>query len=616
MGIGRCCGRTPWIATATVCAGLFLGSSPAAAAEPIVPAYGVVIGWDAATEDGGDTSWEAHLDPYAGPTGTVWSLTGPWHLMFTPDDTTKGIGASFQFDATDSATLAPPNPEILPLNPTDFSASLEMWFKPVSLAGGKQLLLSIGGASDGVSFLLDDDVFRFSVKDTDVRDNTGGNGQEDLLTSIKTSLTGVATGQFVHVVGVVEVRGRGEYSALYIDGQLATPISDGGTGLFVDETVIAGPGSNAAQVPGTQGQNPVTFRTEVEPGSTSVGIADWAGSGAARLVRNGSDIGAHALGAGGLLDLSAFKNKTYQGQIASFNIYPRALTTGQVAVLYNQMAEAVTFQQLELATNGLLFDYNAGVAYGGSTWENINRVEPKDSLPSDTADWEFSRTDTSNLVVGVSGYPGIAAAFQFSPAGNDDGRVTGVTVNGDSRDTLPEFVNNLDNGDATFEIWFKPSDHSGKEILLETGGSGDGMSIRLNDSMLEFAVSNNNNTNLTTVQRRGLAVANLASFPTNEFIQAVGVVDMASDEVRLYVNGFARDTHSGWLGIDWDGGDAAGLGHLGGSTLGGGEDSGYGDFNGQIARLRVYDGALSDTQILENWREITGWIGGSLFIVH
>jgi len=314
------------------------------------------------------------------------------------------------------------------------------------------------------------------------------------------------------------------------------------------------------------------------------------------------------------LDLTAYKNKTFQGQIASFNIYPRALTTGQVAVLHSRMSEAITLQQLQLATNGLLFDYDAGVAYGGSTWENIQRVEPKDSTASDGLDWRFTRTDRSNLVTDVSGYPGIAAAFQFSADSNDDGVLFSEPFNG-PKDTFGEFVNNLSNGDVTFELWFKPSDHTGNEMLLEAGGTGDGMSIRLNDSLLEFAVSNNNNTNLTTVERRGLASVNLASFPTNEFIQAACVVDMTNDEVELYVNGFSRDTHSSWLGTGWDGGDAAGLGHVGGA-LGGGQGSGYGDFNGQIARLRVYDGALSDTHIRDNWREITGWIGGTLFIAH
>ena len=595
--------------------GRFLRASSTGVAptNAVVPPYRTVLGWNALTDDGGDGDWDPHLHP-AG-TGTVWTLHGVPHRTFAADEDTKGIGAAFLFSKSDAADLNPASPELMPGNPTDFSASLEMWIKPKGLFGGKQVLFSFGGATDGASLLLDDDVLRFTVKDSDVRNNATGSGWEDLVASVETSLSGTGVDDFIQVVGVVEVRGTQESSALYVNGRLATPVDDGGTGLFMDETVQSDRGTNFSQVAGTQGLNPVTFRTMADTGTVAVAVTDWAGAGTGRLGRNGSDIGGHALGAGGLLDLSSYKNKTFQGDVASFNIYPRALTASQVAFLYNQVANTVTVHEVGLATNGLVLSYVADAAYGGATWENLQHLRPKDLMASDALDWKFTHTDNTNLVPDASHYPGISAARQFAAAGDDDdGVLFGETQAGVDKNSLSELLLNLDNDDGPIELWFKPDDLSGKEVLLESGGTGDGFAVRLNDTLLEFAVSNNNNTNITQVQREGLATADLATVSIGDFVQAACVVDMAADELRLYVNGALADTHAGWLGTDWDGGDDAGLGHVA-VALGGAQGSGYGDYDGQIAMLRVYDGALTDTQIARNWNVVTTVGGGTLVIV-
>ena len=52
------------------------------------------------------------------------------------------------FDGQDEGLLSPSSPQDMPLNPTDQSASVEMWIRPSRLDGGRQVLLSFGGKTD------------------------------------------------------------------------------------------------------------------------------------------------------------------------------------------------------------------------------------------------------------------------------------------------------------------------------------------------------------------------------------------------------------------------------------------------------------------------------------
>ncbi|MCH5377973.1 MAG: hypothetical protein JJ992_28785, partial [Planctomycetes bacterium] len=90
---------------------------------------------------------------------------------------------------------------------------------------------------------------------------------------------------------------------------------------------------------------------------------------------------------------------------------------------------------------------------------------------------------------------------------------------------------------ASFEIWFRPSDLDGQEVLFETGGNVDGVSFTLDDNTLLFTASSG--TNSSTRQLRGT----LSS--AGDFVHAVGVIDVSgasigsntTPDMLLYVDG-------------------------------------------------------------------------------
>ena len=68
------------------------------------------------------------------------------------------------------------------------------------------------------------------------------------------------------------------------------------------------------------------------------------------------------------------------------------------------------------------------------------------------------------------------------------------------------------------------------------------------------------------------------------------------------MNGTLRE-QTDFLGDIFDGGDPAGLGAVAG-VMGGGQGSGFGGFEGQIAVFRAYGAALSDAEILNNYNQV------------
>ena len=100
---------------------------------------------------------------------------------------------------------------------------------------------------------------------------------------------------------------------------------------------------------------------------------------------------------------------------------------------------------------------------------------------------------------------------------------------------------------STWEVWFKPDNLNGQKVLVESG-AGTGSSFTLNGSTLQFAVRENSSNSAAGV------FVDLNNFDTNEFLQAVGVIDMDNDFIALYVNGnlvaggAGGDSDSQWIG--------------------------------------------------------------------
>jgi outer membrane protein assembly factor BamB len=527
------------------------------------------------------------------------------------DPERPGLTAALTSSGDVGAKLNPADPQLMPLDPTNGSASIELWFRPDTRSGGPQLLASFGASAIGASLTLDDDVLRFQVRRSNVRagiDNPPGggldDGLEDLVGVVKARLTDI--GRFIHVVAAIETGGVDPTMTLYVDGDTAAPLTDSGTGLFKDES-LTGVGTQFHQVTGSAGQNPLSTRTKtVTPVVADIAIDDWSGPWQGGLLRNPA-VGGSAGPLGGPLDLGAFRHRSLQGQLAVINVYSRALDPRQVGVLYRQVVEDLASEPTPHALAGLILDYDAASGHlsGGEDWENRHPVDLSADMPSDALDWKFARTDGANVVpVADSVYPGIRSAYRFSrPTVNDDGVLSARRSDGTLADSVPEILaNGADRRDASFEIWFKPLDHFGKEVLFETGGAVDGVSLRLNGDTLELAVRHGNNPDAAS--RDGLIRAPLGHPAGGEFVQAVGVLDLDEDEIRLYVDGVRR-AQAPFFGADWAGGDPAGLGAPRGS-VGGAQGSGYGGFDGEISIVRLYGRALSDADARANFNAVVG----------
>lgn len=279
-------------------------------------------------------------------------------------------------------------------------------------------------------------------------------------------------------------------------------------------------------------------------------------------------------------------NANFDGYMAEFLFYNEALAEQEVLRVERYLANKYlrTYQSPPV-TPGATVNFDAG--YPGDN--------PRDAWASTTPmgelDFSFSGATAPTQVIFdlEPQMPLIGAAYEF-----DGGDVAKATS-----------YRNLSTGDpwkdsATFELWVKPTDAAGQEILLEFGGDV-GSSLLLDGADVLF-VSNDEKL----IELRAADV--LMDVGLDHFIQLVGVIDKDLDEMRIYVNGqevaMVADTVNRWTG-----GDGTGLcgvnGKYGGAGLAGGQTpfdfSGYSGFDGQIAQYRFYELALSGDDVLQNY---------------
>lgn len=163
-------------------------------------------------------------------------------------------------------------------------------------------------------------------------------------------------------------------------------------------------------------------------------------------------------------------------------------------------------------------------------------------------------------------------------------------------------------GDASFELWFRPeTGTTGRQVLFESGGGGNGSSIVYDADRDEVVVkvdagSDGNASTQITAATSGIA--------KDEFNQLVVVYDRDNpgneDSLTLYLNNdpggfdpFATVVTNTLGGAnDWSGTDASGIGTVNGSVA---NSQILGDFVGEIAILRVYNRALSPAEVEANY---------------
>ncbi|WP_353415609.1 sulfatase-like hydrolase/transferase [Haloferula helveola] len=223
---------------------------------------------------------------------------------------------------------------------------------------------------------------------------------------------------------------------------------------------------------------------------------------------------------------------------------------------------------------------------GGPTWE--------DSLGDSARDWSLAPGVTRTTTDPAPSLPGLDAAYDFGggsiPAG-------GRSLHLDAFST----------GSATIDLWLRPDDllAAGQQVIWETGGD-IGASFTRQGSTVSFAVDDGGSSTATGA----VAAATLAAATGSDgFIHLAGVIDLAGDVIRLYLNGTEAATApipavNDWCGTSYSGlatiADSVGSettadGHLGGNDLLGGGP--WTTFDGQIASIGFYDRVLSPAEV-------------------
>jgi hypothetical protein len=278
-------------------------------------------------------------------------------------------------------------------------------------------------------------------------------------------------------------------------------------------------------------------------------------------------------------------------------------STLTVTAVSGVLANDTDLQPPTVITNNLRinFDISNEVSADGQ-WEN--------SVAGQNDELFYDNTDVTYTDVSATTSTTITHAYTL------DGTGSGLFYDADSNGSDDSFgdaaAGIAENSDGTFEIWFRPSDLIGTEVLFETGGSGqDAAAIYMVDNILKFVVHDQGrDTSELTFD--------LSTIDTTEFVQVVGVFDEnvagSGDTAQLYVNGTLRDSSTGDDIRDWSGGNDAAIGDFTGSSIiqdieGIGPGS-VNEFNGEIASFRFYESdALSASEVQQNYDAVAGNTG-------
>lgn len=242
-----------------------------------------------------------------------------------------------------------------------------------------------------------------------------------------------------------------------------------------------------------------------------------------------------------------------------------------------------------ITTDNLAFSWDPSTAVQGQPWQS--------SAPaSDTsATWATAGLTLSPVTGSATAF---TQAWQFD---NSDVPTSAGAFNG----LVP---------DASFEVWFKPTDLIGGETLFETGGNAIGLSIHLLDNQVVVLMKDGSSSDPSEV----VLTQTLAPSAIDDFIQVVVTTNGAASGTgshNLYVNTAnandpaAIDDASALAFGSFGGANVA---ELGGQNQPGGTVSGgtagdidaaatYGEFVGDIALLRIYDDVLTSEEVAQNF---------------
>ncbi|MCX7890970.1 MAG: DUF4347 domain-containing protein, partial [Burkholderiales bacterium] len=239
-------------------------------------------------------------------------------------------------------------------------------------------------------------------------------------------------------------------------------------------------------------------------------------------------------------------------------------------------------------------NYNAATDVGGNTlWTDDTLVAG--------FDWQFLNSvgaaTSATQSAAVTTRPGITSAYVFGGTVQEAWTSSLTTLAGDPSD-----------GDATFELWFKPADVTDADILFEAGGQGNvGTFIGMNGSNLVFYIRDGGAVSASVTADLSTLIGSSAAI-TGEFIHVIATYDRdasgTTDVLRLYVNGVLAGTNATQTALnDWASNDQTGLAGATGTFVAPAGPA-WSRFEGAIARVRFYDYALTAAQVQNNYNAV------------
>ncbi|MBK1833279.1 sulfatase-like hydrolase/transferase [Roseibacillus ishigakijimensis] len=240
---------------------------------------------------------------------------------------------------------------------------------------------------------------------------------------------------------------------------------------------------------------------------------------------------------------------------------------------------------------GVSYKFAPLFAHNASSDEDGNAVW-EEAVGPGGREWSLAESVTRSSGDPAPDLAFIEAAYQF-PGGTN--RPAGG---------LSNHLDAFSQDDASIELWFRPQSLpvAVPQVLWESGGEV-GASFVLEGNSFKFAVDN---------QSTG-AVAEGVLAPAaerNGYLHAVGVIDLAGDEIRLYLDGVLVSSQAIPAVEDWCGTSDSGLGtiahssqgettdrtHLGAYLL---QPAGVELFAGEVAHFAFYGRTLAGDEIEE-----------------
>ncbi len=262
-------------------------------------------------------------------------------------------------------------------------------------------------------------------------------------------------------------------------------------------------------------------------------------------------------------------------------------------------ATLIANDQTDRSVRGASLDYNANTLLAGTTvWTGS----------ADTADnWNFGTNVTLESVTSVK-FSGVTQAFRFDGSGGSVNR------------GINDLAGNPSDADATWEFVLQPDNlGADDQIIYETGGAGDGMAIWYSRSGTanDLDVLDGVGTIHFTIDNGDVQQTVSAALGQDDFSHvALAYNKNASggrDEMQIFVDGFLRAAAITDNLENFDGGDSAGLGNVGGARAES-VPAGAANFTGDMSIFRFYEKSLNSIEVIQNFIAVRS-LGASVLTV-